>query len=387
MRHRLSLPFESWPECDRELWQAIIESTEDWVDQTRAAGWKSRTRIEAMQTYGRWLRWLLDHDRLDAEISPAHRVAPDVVSQFVNNELSRVRAGAVSNMLFYLIGILDSFAPEQDWSWLYKLRSRVKRKAGRELRTRPRIVPAQSLFDLGIELMRRATESQSEEDIDIDLFLDGMLIGLLISIYLRIANFTELEHGRDLERGPKQWRLQVAGDLTKTGQADNSLLPITLTPWIDIYVNVVRPILTVRCSISEALSRRFWIGLDGRALSGHLIRKRIKARTKEAYGFAICPHTFRKIAATTFILERPEYALHGPALLGHRSEDTIQKHYFASQQQLAIRTYHRLRHSGRADDASRVRAKGAPNRQIEALLVCAGSPPSNNRSRRPRQRD
>ena len=112
MRHRLSLPFESWPECDRELWQAIIESTEDWVDQTRAAGWKSRTRIEAMQTYGRWLRWLLDHDRLDAEISPAHRVAPDVVSQFVNNELSRVRAGAVSNMLFYLIGILDSFAPE-----------------------------------------------------------------------------------------------------------------------------------------------------------------------------------------------------------------------------------------------------------------------------------
>ena len=235
--------------------------------------------------------------------------------------------------------------------------------------------------------MRRATESQSEEDIDIDLFLDGMLIGLLISIYLRIANFTELEHGRDLERGPKQWRLQVAGDLTKTGQADNSLLPITLTPWIDIYVNVVRPILTVRCSISEALSRRFWIGLDGRALSGHLIRKRIKARTKEAYGFAICPHTFRKIAATTFILERPEYALHGPALLGHRSEDTIQKHYFASQQQLAIRTYHRLRHSGRADDASRVRAKGAPNRQIEALLVCAGSPPSNNRSRRPRQRD
>ena len=387
MRHRLSLPFESWPECDRELWQAIIESTEDWVDQTRAAGWKSRTRIEAMQTYGRWLRWLLDHDRLDAEISPAHRVAPDVVSQFVNNELSRVRAGAVSNMLFYLIGILDSFAPEQDWSWLYKLRSRLKRKASREPRTRLRIVPAQSLFDLGIELMRRATESQSEEDIDIDLFLDGMLIGLLISIYLRIANFTELEHGRDLERGPKQWRLQVAGDLTKTGQADNSLLPITLTPWIDIYVNVVRPLLTVRCRISEALSRRFWIGLDGRALSGHLIRKRIKARTKEAYGFAICPHTFRKIAATTFILERPEYALHGPALLGHRSEDTIQKHYFASQQQLAIRTYHRLRHSGRADDASRVRAKGAPNRQIEALLVCAGSPPSTHRSRRPRQRD
>ena len=209
---------------------------------------------------------------------------------------------------------------------------------------------AQSLFDLGIELMRRATESSSDDDIDIDLFLDGLLLALLISVYLRISNFTQLELGRNLERGPDQWRLRVAGDLTKTGQADNSLLPVTLTPWIDLYVNVIRPRLTVRCRQPDALSSRFWIGLDGRPLSGHLIRKRIKACTKKAFGFAICPHAFRKIAATTFILERPEYALHGPALLGHRSEDTIQKHYFASQQQLAIRTYHTLRDFRRSDD-------------------------------------
>jgi hypothetical protein len=32
--------------------------------------------------------------------------------------------------------------------------------------------------------MRRATENQSD-DIDIDLFLDGLLLGLLISVYLR----------------------------------------------------------------------------------------------------------------------------------------------------------------------------------------------------------
>ena len=237
--------------------------------------------------------------------------------------------------------------------------------------------------------MRRATENKSDEDADLDLFLDGVLIALLISLYLRISNFTELQLGTQLERGPSQWRLRVAGDLTKTGQADNSLLPITLTPWVDLYVNVIRPILTVRSGKPEALSSYFWIGLDGRPLSGHLIRKRIKLRTKKVFGFSICPHAFRKIAATTFILERPEYALYGPALLGHRSADTIHKHYFVSQQQLAIRTYHNLRDSSRVEDTSRVGAKGVSTleRQIKALVICAGSPASSHRSRRRRQRD
>jgi integrase len=294
----------------------------------------------------------------------------------------------VSNLLFYLTGILDSFAPEQDWAWLYKLRARVKRRASREPRIRPRLVLAQALFDLGIDLMRRATENKSDQDADLDLFLDGLLIALLISVYLRISNFTQLELGRNLERGPNQWRLRIEGDLTKTGQADNSLLPVTLTPWIDLYVNVVRPRLTVHSRNPDAFSSRFWIGLDGRPLSSQLIRKRIKTCTKKALGFAICPHTFRRIAATTFILERPEYALHGPALLGHRSGDTIQKHYFASQQQIAIRTYHQLRDFMHAADTSRTKGTDtSDDRRIKALLMCAASPPSGPKSRRKRNRD
>ena len=255
MRHWLSLPYELWPDFDRTLWPETIGSNEEWLCQTRAARWTSRTRAQAMKSYGRWLRWLQDHDRLDVDVSPAQRVVPNLVSQFVNDELTRVRAGTVSSMLFYLIGILDSIAPEQDWVWLYELRSRVNRKASREPRIRPRLVQAQSLFDLGFDLMRRATENKSDEDADLDLFLDGVLIALLISLYLRISNFTELQLGTQLERGPSQWRLRVAGDLTKTGQADNSLLPITLTPWVDLYVNVIRPILTVRSGKPEALSK------------------------------------------------------------------------------------------------------------------------------------
>jgi len=276
-------------------------------------------------------------------------------------------------VLFYLIGVLESFAPERDWNQLRAVHSRVKRKAGRESKKRPRIVCAQDLFDLGMELMRNATKVGLEDCIDVDLFLDGLLVTLLISVYLRIGNFAALELERDLERGPSQWRLRVAGELTKTGQADHSTLPVTLTSWLDVYVDVIRPLSLVRHRIADGPVARFWIGPDGKPLSGHLIRKRIKLRTKEAFGFPICPHTFRKIAATTFVLERPEYALHGPALLGHRSEDTIQRHYFVAQQQLAIRTYHCLRDSRLAKEAGRVGAKGIDtrDRRIRAMVACA----------------
>src|SRR5262245_14745103 len=143
MRHTLSLPFDSWPELDRSLWLETVEPAEEWLNQTRAAGWNSRTRAQAMQSYGRWLCWLQGYNRSYVYVSPEQRVVPNLVSRFVNDELIRVRAGTVSNLLFYLIGILHSFAPEQDWAWLHKLRSRVKRKASREPRIRPRLVPAQ----------------------------------------------------------------------------------------------------------------------------------------------------------------------------------------------------------------------------------------------------
>jgi hypothetical protein len=51
----------------------------------------------------------------------------------------------------------------------------------------------------------------------------------------------------------------------------------------------------------------FWIGLDGQPLLSQGIRNRIKRRTAAAFGKPILPHTFRKIAQTTFMVERPEY--------------------------------------------------------------------------------
>lgn len=50
MRHISSLPFDLWPNLDRELWSTTVASTEEWLDQARAAGWTRRTRDEAMNS-------------------------------------------------------------------------------------------------------------------------------------------------------------------------------------------------------------------------------------------------------------------------------------------------------------------------------------------------
>src|SRR6266536_3672122 len=139
MRRTLSLPFEVWDERDRQLWLAGVESADAWLDKTRAAAWAPRTKVEAMNAYGRWLQWLRETNRLNPDVDPVDRLQHDLIVCFVKSELKRVRASTLATVLFYLIGVLESFAPERDWNQLRAVHSRVKRKAGRESKKRPRI--------------------------------------------------------------------------------------------------------------------------------------------------------------------------------------------------------------------------------------------------------
>jgi len=330
-----------------------------------------RTRGVAKLDYGRFLLWLRNHGRLTPCANPADRVQPEMVKGFVQSELARgLRFSTMSTVLFNLLVMFESFDPQRDWGWLRVLRARIKRRASRERRTKPHIVPAQDVRDLAVELMGDACDPQRHYVVDHDRYLDGILIALLIALHPRIKNFAALELDRHLVRGPDQWQFHLPGEVTKNGQPDNGLLPASFTPWVDAYVELVRaPFLSQHRG--NTLTTRFWIGLDGRPLSGHLIRERIKRRTRQAFGFSICPHTFRRIAATTFILERPEYALHAPALLGHRSENTVQRHYFSAQRQLAIETYHELRRLRRTGQSPACQRGTLIERRIRALSLCA----------------
>lgn len=333
-----SLPLSAWPPRHRELWDSRVAQSPNFLEETGPASWAERTRKEARKNYGQWLQWLASRGQLGDD-DPHVRVTETLFRQFLRDQRTRLNLTTLSTQVYHICELLKCFAPESDWSWIQKMRNRVKREASRQPVARPRLVHAQMLFDLGLDLLISSTKDVESDKLDAGRYLDGLLIALFIAAPVRISNFSALELGHHLVRATESWHLHLDGTETKTGAADHSSLPATLTNWLNYYADTVRPALLKSGPDKYRATTRFWIGLHGGPLSDQLIRKCIKQRTTEAFGFSISPHTFRKIAETTFIVERPEYAAYGPALLGHRSARTTERHYFTGQRQLALQTY------------------------------------------------
>jgi hypothetical protein len=383
MTDRRSLPFPLWPEVHRQRWQSMTNTPDAWLGASGITAWAPCTRIGARKSYGRLLQWLLDHDLLEPGPPQNHQFRMEVLKQFIASDRRFVKWATLSTQLFDLIGAFESMMPDDDWSELREIRNSIQRLARQEPPQQPRIVHAGLTLELGFGLMRQALGRNLEDDAAVDLYVDGLLISMLTLIYLRIGNFTALELGRHLKRADGVWHLAVSAEETKNNHADNGALADFLTSWLDYFVDVVRPALTARARLGSDTDR-LWLDAEGRLLTDQAIRKRIKRRTKEAFGFAICPHTFRKIALTTFVIERPEYAAWGPALLRHHSPKTAEQHYFVAQRQLAVETYHKVRRMQRrrATGEAHAEATGTLSEQIQLLVLCSALAPESRPARK-----
>jgi hypothetical protein len=369
----VELPFEGWPAVDRQLWHVIIQPPSVFLEGSRAAKWAPPTLKKAKGSYGRWLQWLQERGLLDCKLAPLERATRENLRQFVMDERQRVGLVTISTRLFHLIGISESFGPATDWEWLRRLRARVKRQAARLPNKRPRLVHARQMFDWSIGLMEQALATGTSGTVDIDLYLDGLMIAVMTAIALRIQNFASLRLEEQIRRIDDRWVILIDGAETKTLQAVAVSLPEALSPWHCRYAEIFRPRLLARQAVQRTDENAFWIGLDGLPLLSQGIRNRIKRRTAATFGKPILPHTFRKIAQTTFMVERPEYGAYAPALLGQASAQTMEKHYFIAQGQIAIETYHEL--DGRNRRKSAVAEGVEPetmisfNRKLKAFIV------------------
>jgi integrase len=381
----VEMPFVEWPETDRKLWQSMIEPKSSFLDDSRVARWAPRTLEEARKSYGLWLQWLGARGLLNNDLTPLDRATEENLLQFVIAERQRVALSTISTRLFHLIGVFESLDPTLNarWDWLRRLRSKLKRRAAKQPRKRPHLVHARRIFDWSISMMQQAISVDGAGTVDVDLYLDGLIAALLISIPLRIDNFTSLRLGEQVRRIDGRWVVLIDRAETKTGQVVACPLPATLTPWIDRYVYGFRSQLVARRFPPQQDNRAFWIGLEGRPVQSQTLRKRIKRRTAAAFGKEILPHSFRKIARTTFMVERPEYGAYAPALLGHRSAEAMEKHYFIAQGQLAVETYHELDRRSRLRSAGVEHVKSAADlsfdRKLRAFVVGAGHSPGRRR--------
>jgi hypothetical protein len=183
MSERPSLLFKVWPLPYQKLWLKTVATQDEWLEESRLASWKPRTRQKARLNFGHWLRFLDRTGCLDPLHPPTALAQPEIVKAFIRDQLTRVQCATVSNMLFHLTALFETWDPERDWGWLRQLRARVKRKAEREWRPAQLQLPrAQDVFDLGLELLQRATMRSDQGEIDAELFIHGLAIATLIAM-------------------------------------------------------------------------------------------------------------------------------------------------------------------------------------------------------------
>jgi site-specific recombinase XerC len=208
-------------------------------------------------------------------------------------------------------------------------------------RKRGRIPDVTELRDLGLAIMQDVIDSGERKIPAAVTFRVGMMIALLPMRPYRRTVFASFQYLPALvplppgsaamvpERGgyalhvknPKRPR-HVRGKGGKFSP-EYRMVPSELFAWLELYINVYRPIL-----LGDRDDDALWITNRGTRLSSHQIYTDVVRVTEERFGLSCAPHMFRDAYATTVHERAPDLASKINIPLGNRPAMT-HEHYVA----------------------------------------------------------
>lgn len=168
-----------------------------------------------------------------------------------------------------------------------------------------RIVPPQDLFQLGMDLCKRASKLKIGTPAAVD-YRNGLLIALLALRPLRISNLIELELGEviidcgivDIKNQKISWPCKSM----KNRHSYEVSIPKGIIDPMENYIGLYRNILA-----GNHETNKLWLTREGgRALSIEQARQVIKRTTKAHLGVDVCPHLFRDSNASWIAENMPE---------------------------------------------------------------------------------
>ncbi len=324
---RKHLAHADWPEIDRISWAALFAEGDLLDGRGAACHWAAATRKTNAAHYGRWLTWLKETGQLDPCAHPADRLGEDRVAAYGRHLMTRVAPRTVASSLIGLKCAVQRMAPERNWRWLKDLTNRLDSWAPQSAAPGPRILPAEHVLHRVLEELDPLLQDPSPSLRQAVRYRNIFMIGLLTAWPIRLRNFAALQLGEHVLRQGAEWRLEISGVQTKTQQPVQLVLPGRLRPYLERYLNHVRPVLPIP-SAPEA----FWPGAQGKPLAPNTIYQAVMRNTQGLFGIGINPHSFRSIAATTLAVSSAVDALHARPLLGHRLPETTAKHYIKARQ-------------------------------------------------------
>ena len=315
------IPFSEWPIQDQAAWQAALLPIASLRPAGVAAAWSPGGRQMVVVGYGHWLGWLGRTGQLDSASAPADRVTQVRVSAY----LEAMRAGLAPLTIQGRIGqlgrALRAMAPDKDWTWLSRAADWLRAAASPVREKQPRMQNAQTLVELGMNLMRRGQEAHDYSATQRAIFYrDGLMIALLAHRPLRLRSFAAITLGQHLVKRDRKWWLSFKPSDVKTKQKLTMPFPETLNEALAVYLAEHRPALikgSRKARDDRSDTAGLWIAMGGAMMGASAISVQIRTRTKVAFGNPINPNLFRDCVATSIAIQDPDYVRMIVPILGH----------------------------------------------------------------------
>lgn len=337
-RPRIGLPFADWPALDRAAWAALFRKGNPLDGRGAAVHWADATRKSNAKHYARWLGWLAANELLDPDVAPWERADRARVETYARDLIERVAAGTmapctVASALIGLKRVLMLMHADDGWRWLMDLTNRLKHWAEPSRENPARDLEPCAAFARLLSELERLAHGPLERRGEQLLFRDTLIVTLLATCPIRLRNLAMMAMDRHLKRIGRGWHLRFDGPETKTRQPIHLVIPAELDPWIAFFLERIRPAFP-----GAADSTHVWPACKGRPMAEETLYMRVRMRTRDLFGIALSPHSFRGLAATALAESSPEDALYARPLLGHRQPETTERHYIRASQLKAGRS-------------------------------------------------
>lgn len=331
---RRCLKVHERPQADQLAWGALFKPG-DLLDGTAGLGhhWCEDARQKYRKGYGRWLTFLITNEGYQDHLAPKDRVTKEAVSAYIDQLAEEVASWTVWGRLAELLAVCKAVAPSTDWSWLNQAVRRLEARGQDSKNKHARLRPASEIAAWVYRELARILKVPPTRHAETK-FRDALLVGLLIACpTMRLSNLTSVEIGRHLLKMKGRFELQFQGVEMKARRFIEIPVPVQLAPYIDHYIDQVRPVL-----LNGGYSNRLWITQYSQPMRSKTVHASISTATKRAFGRPINPYLFRDCAVTSVAIEDPKHIGIAAPILGHTDLRTTERDYIQAQQLHACRT-------------------------------------------------
>jgi integrase len=341
---RLCWPVSAWPAADQAAWLANTTPL-----QLRAYNRRRGTRLspptlhKIARGYGRWLSFLAGRYEIDAGRTALERVElPRLRAYFRALQQSGNAPGTIKGRFYELQAALRIMLPDCDPSFIGHLDGMSMHV---RLRVRQRVLPVppcEVLMDWGLEMMQRAHEHPLQR-CRLVAYRDGLLIAILTLRGRRARSVAAFRVDQEIRRVGDIFRVDLVAGQVKTVKPDQFDLPPELTPYMEHYLNAIRPAL-----LRGRHSDSFWVSSCGTPIDEHQMGSRMHVISRRRFGYTFGTHRFRHSISTGLAEHEPDNPGLAAAHLGI-SPEVVSAHYNRATQGLAHRRFNSMLDRRRAD--------------------------------------